>query len=249
MSKVSIIIPVYIKNKELLDLTKAAFHSLEQTDWDNFQSELIFVDDCSRSFGWDFLRNHSDIYVRGKVNHGFPWAMNKGIQVSSGELIVAMNNDIRVSPNWLKVAKEILAQNDKVGMLHYKMVGYDEDFGLGDNTWISGKEKWCTGSFFIIKREALPEGLYDEKYGLGGFDDWDLQHRVRHINGWQAAYTNKAAYQHKDSSTQLLRDPRERTQSDIRSREYFKSKFGEYPEEIWNRLYPEQAKESWRPFP
>ena len=244
---VSIIVPVYILNEELLSLTEATFESLQQTEWDGEQVELILVDDGS-SVGQNFLKVHSDIYIRGSVNHGYPWAVNKGIKVSSGELLLISNNDVRVSSNWLKVAKEIFAQDHKVGSVHFRMIEYDQPIELGNDTWITGKERWCHGSFYVIRREALPEGLYDENYGLGGYDDYDLQYRLRKA-GWVTAYTNKAVFQHKDSSTQLLRDSTERRQSDIKNREYFKQKFGEYPDLLFEKTFIDQMAVPWKPFP
>ena len=105
------------------------------------------------------------------------------------------------------------------------------------------------------KTDQKPYGLggkggpFDEGYGLGGYDDYDWQHRMRHLKGWKIAYTNGAAFQHKDSSTQNLLEQEARKTSDNKNREYFKKKFGEYPDVIWEQKYPEQKEISWRPFP
>lgn len=248
--KVSIIVPVYILNEELLGLTEATFESLQQTEWDDGQVELILVDDGS-SVGQRFLKVHSDIYIRGSVNHGYPWAVNRGIKVSSGELLLISNNDIKVSPNWLRVAKEIFAQDEKVGSVHFRMVNYEQPIELGNDTWITGKERWCHGSFYVIRREALPKELYCEMYGKGGYDDYDIFHRMRDINGWKQAYTNKAVFQHKHSSTQIALDKIEGTRAkrDFLNREIYKKRFGEYPDIQFAQLFPEQMKESWLPYP
>src|SRR3990167_217958 len=121
------------------------------------------------------------------------------------------------------------------------MVGYDEPFGLSNQYWPTGKERWCHGSFFVIRKTMLDDvGIYEEDYKEGGMDDWDFQHRARHIKKWQTAYTNGAAFQHKDSSTYNAQDQKKRAERDVRNKEIFKKKFGEYPEDIWNRLYPNQ---------
>ena len=72
---------------------------------------------------------------------------------------------------------------------------------------------------------------------MGGYDDWDFWHRVRHQNGWITAYTNKSCYQHFGSWT--LRNVPEYEKGN-KNREYFKLKFGEYAEDIWQRLYKDQ---------
>jgi hypothetical protein len=56
-------------------------------------------------------------------------------------------------------------------------------------------------------------------------------------------------FQHKDSSTQNLLDQEERRTSDNKNREYFKKKFGEYPDVLYERQFPEQLKKPWKPFP
>lgn len=245
---ISIILPVYIIDQELLDLTKATYASIQQTDWDGEKAEIICIDDGS-TMGQDFLQANSDIYIKGKVNHGYPWAVNKGIQASSGDLVVFGNNDIRVSPNWLKIAKEVLTKDSMVASLHFRMTDYDTPIEVGNDIWTDGKERWCTSSFYVIKREAIPEELYDENFGWGGYDDYCWWHRVRDINGWQQAYTNKAVYQHKHSSTQNKRNREQWDLAQTRNREYYKSKYGEYPDIAFLNKFPAQMQKDWWPYP
>lgn len=179
--------------------------------------------------------------------------------MATGDLICIANNDIKVSPNWITATEEVFKELPKVGSLHFKMVQYNEPFNLGNAVWDHGKEKWCHGSFFVWRKEAVEDiegfksqnkrGPCDEGYGLGGYDDYDWQHRMRHLKGWKIAYTNGAAFQHKDSSTQNLLEQESRKTSDNKNREYFKSKFGEYPDVIWEQRFPEQKEIPWRPFP
>jgi hypothetical protein len=127
------------------------------------------------------------------------------------------------------------------------MISFDDFPETGNNTWLTGRERWCTASFFIVRRKALPEGFYDENYDiLGGYDDWDFFHRMRHLNGWRTAYTTKACYQHGDSVTQRLLDKGGREEAVKKSREYFKKKFGRYAEDIWTEKYPDQMNQPYR---
>jgi hypothetical protein len=64
---------------------------------------------------------------------------------------------------------------------------------------------------------------------------------------FKTAYTNKACYQHLDSHT--AKKIPEREENDRKNREYFKTKWGEYPEVLFEKEFPEQTKENWRPFP
>jgi len=96
----------------------------------------------------------------------------------------------------------------------------------------------------VIKKEVFDKvGLYDEDYGMGGYDDWDFQHRMRHIFKYKTAFTLEACFQHKHSSTLLTIENRD--ENDSKNIQRFKEKFGSYAEDIWNQLYPNQMKEDY----
>ena len=245
--KLSIVMLAWIRNNELYSLTDQTLQSFRDAEGSG-NTELIIVDNAS-PIGGDQLFNACDIFIRNKENVGYPKGVNQGVKVSSGDLIAVANNDIKVSPNWIKVTQEVFERLPKAGTLHFKMVGYDEPFSLDNKVWDKGRERWCHGSFFVIRRKVIEEiGYYDENYGLGGYDDWDLQKRIRDA-GYTTVYTNGAAFQHKDSSTLNTLENKARATSDNKNREYFKSKFNEYPEVLFEQQYESQLKRPWKPFP
>ncbi|HEY6437995.1 MAG TPA: glycosyltransferase [Ignavibacteriaceae bacterium] len=226
---------------ELFELTKNAANTLRG-------GEKILIDNAS-TIGE--IKDWPDILIKNKTNLGYPAAVNQGFRKAKAKFLVICNNDIRVSPNWRQIAKEIFAEDPKIGSVHFKMIPYDEPFDLGYDTWITGKERWCHSSFYVIRREAIPEGGYFEGYTKGGYDDYDFWHRIRDLNGWKQAYTNCAQFQHKDSSTYQALDERDhdRDERDQRNRELYKERFGEYPDIQFSTLFPEQMMVNWRPFP
>jgi len=238
--KISLILLRCDFTPELYQLTQNAMETLRA-------DEKILVDNGSPEplDGW------ADILIRNVDNLGYCRAVNQGFSKATGDLIAVANNDIRVSSNWRQVAKEIFEEDPKIGSVHFKMIPYDEPFNLGYETWITGKERWCHSSFYVIRREAIPEGGYFEGYDEGGYDDYDFWHRVRDLNGWKQAYTNRAQFQHRDSSTYMALDKRDgtRTERDIKNRELYKTRFGEYPDIQFANLFSEQMNESWKPFP
>jgi GT2 family glycosyltransferase len=121
------------------------------------------------------------------------------------------------------------------------MVPYTEAMTFGNDTWIDGKERWCSSSFFVMRMVQL----YDDFF-FNSCEDWDYWKRFREA-GWKTAYTNKACYQHKDSHTASKLPEREA--NDKKNREYFKSKHGDYPEILFEKQFPEQMKQDWKPFP
>jgi len=226
------IMPVWIVNEELRVLTMQAIQSLGKVN-------LIIVDNAS-TLGGGYLRSVADIYIRNKENLGYARAVNQGLKLSKNEVKAIANNDIRVSPNWQEVVKEVFADNDDVYSCHFRMTDYDTPFTYGDQIFIGGRERWCSSSFFVI-RSWNPQH-YDEEY-LNSYDDWDYWKRIRE-SGWKQAYTNKAIYQHNHSFSQKLNPEREA--NDLRNKEYFKKKFGEYAEEDFAKQFPDQMAENYQ---
>lgn len=235
MNKINVIMPVWINNQETLTLTENAIDSLG----DVF---LIIIDNAS-TVGIDYLKQMADVYIRNEENVGYAKAVNQGLRKTNYHLIAISNNDIRVSPNWEEVTREIMA-DPRVYSVHFKMIPYDELFSYGNEVWTSGRERWCSQSFFVIDDTKDVE-FFDEGY-LNSYDDWDYQLRVR-ATGRQTAYTNKACYQHEDSFTQKQIPDRE--ENNRKNAELFKTKHGKYAEELFIQMYPDQMKLPWRPFP
>lgn len=234
------VMAAWIIDQDLLDHTQRAVESLKGLGG----MRLIVVDNDSL-MGGGYLRNESHIYIKNSHNLGYAPAMNQGIKLSSSDLVCFAENDILVSPNAFDVAREVL-KDPKIGSLHYRMALYDEPLKLGSQTWTTGKERWCTFSFFVIKKEALPPGLLDENYIMANYEDYDFLQYVRTVGKWQTAYTNRACYAHHDSYTQRKTDQTKRQQFADKNREYFKKKWGEYPDECFQKQFPDQWKQDWR---
>jgi GT2 family glycosyltransferase len=228
-----VIMPCWLINEELVTLTRSAVDSLGKV-------ELIIIDNGS-PMGGGMLREMADIYIRNKENLGYAKAVNQGLKLcKQDELIAISNNDIRVSEGWDKIAEEILIRPD-IGSVHFRMIDYTKPFDLGSDTWSSGKERWCTSSFFVVRNVQL----YDENY-FNSYDDWNFWNEMRR-KGYKQAYTNKAQYQHRDSFSQQFIP--NRNENDQRNREYFKKKWGKYAEELFEEEFPGQLALPWKPMP
>jgi GT2 family glycosyltransferase len=198
---------------------------------------LIIIDNAS-PVGGGQLREWADTYVRNKENLGYAKAVNQGLKLSpTAELIAICNNDIRVSPDWEPIAKEIM-KDLSIMSLHFTMLPYDQPFNLGDKIWKTGKERWCTGSFFVMRNS----GLFDENF-VNSYDDWDIHYRM-YQKGFKTAYTNKVQYQHMNSFTQIMIPQRE--EQDKKNREYFIQKHGDTPENLWMKMFPDQMDQDYQ---
>jgi len=238
------VMAAWIKDQDLLDLTKEAVQSFKQLKG----GKLIVIDNNS-PMGGGYLRTVADLYIRNKENLGYAPAMNQGLKLTTSKYVALYENDVRVSPNAFKIAEEILDADGEIGSVHFRMIPYDEPMSFGNDIWKTGKERWCTISFMVWRRLALPQGFFDEKYITANYEDWDIIQQSRHMLGWSTAYTNIACYQHKDSYTQKKLDQTQREKEAKANREYFKKKWTAYPEFIWENLYTEQMMQPWRPFP
>ena len=226
-----VIIPCWIINEKLIELTRNTVESLGK------DVELILIDNGS-PMGGGMLRELANVYIRNKENLGYARAVNQGLKLcDKSETVAVVNNDTRISEGWQNVANEIL-ENPLVMSVHFKMIPYEEPFKLGDKVWITGKERWCTNSFFVMRNC----GLFDEGF-LNSYEDWDIHARM-YTKGFKTAYTNKAAYQHLDSFTQQFRP--DRNENDKKNKEHFIEKYNEEPEAMWNRLFPDQMNQDYR---
>jgi GT2 family glycosyltransferase len=228
-----VIMPVYNVDEQFINLTDLAIQSLGKC-------ELYIIDNAS-TVGGGQLRECADVYVRNKENLGYAKAVNQGLKLCSeakmSNLVAVANNDIRVSSNWIEVAEEIM-KDETIGSLHFTMLPYDQPFNLGDKVWLTGKERWCTGSFFVMRTLWM----FDENF-LNSYDDWDMHYRM-YRDGYKTAYTNKVQYQHMNSFTQAIMP--NRNEQDKKNKDYFVWKHGAEPEKIWEQMFLSQMNQDYR---
>lgn len=228
----------WINTQEGYDLSKEAIESLKKAGLG------LVITDNNSSLGGGYLRDKADIYIRNQKNLGYSPAMNQAIKLTTTPYVALAETDIRVSDNVVEVGVDILDKNPKVGMVHYRMIPYNEPLSFGDDTWFGYMERWCTIAFMLWRKEALE--LFDEGFKVANYEDYDILYRARQ-KGWISAYTNKAGYQHHDSYFQKLLNQDDRAKVANSNREYFKSKHGEYPDDLFDILYP--LDRPYLPFP
>lgn len=239
MTEFSFIMPCYLIDPSLVELTREAIHSFRKAEPD---AEIVIVDDGSK-FGSGFLKNEADVYVRFQKNQGFIKAVNAGMQIANSFYLAICNNDIRVAPNIFKVACEIL-KDGSIYSVHPRMTLYDVPFEYGEQVVKTGKERWCQTSCFVVRGVPGVFAFPDFFEGTGGaYEDWYYWSIVR-MRGWKTAYTDETCFQHKDSSTtQLVGEGKKEHEM---NRQLFKMTLGEYPEDYYFKLYPNQMTASWR---
>jgi len=98
--------------------------------------------------------------ISNKENVGFIKAANQGIKEAEGEFICLINNDALILSKFFKTYIE--NYKDKVGVIGpMKLFAEGVDF--------------IEGSCFFIKKDLIESiGCFDERYGIGCFEDVDV---------------------------------------------------------------------------
>ena len=216
--KASIIIP-HMNGKELLDECFSALRTQTLQDF-----EVLLVDNGSTDGSQNYTREHFpevQVVELGQ-NFGFTGACNKGWELSQGEIVILLNNDTAVTPNWLEEIVNAFARHPEVGMVASKMLLYDQrdhfhttgDFyrvdGIPGNRGVWQKDEGqydeeeivfsaCGGSA-AYRRTMLDEiGFLDDDFFFS-CEDVDLGWRAN-LAGWKVLYVPTAVLYHKLKAT------------------------------------------------
>ena len=178
MPRYSIIIPVCENQK----LTDACLDSIKENSND---FEIIIVDN-----GGDYRRRANEKVIENEKNLGFPVPVNQGIKAANGEIIIILNNDTIVTPDWLERLNNHFDKFDMIGPVSNAVSGPQQvlvgDLSDKEAIYIAAKTQykennglsypWHRLVFFCvaIKREVIDKiGLLDEQFSPGNFEDDD----------------------------------------------------------------------------
>lgn len=218
---VSIVILNYNNFKFLTE----CIESLNGLDYPKQRYEIIVVDNASMDFSADYIeKSFSKVKViRNHRNFGFAKGNNIGIKNCNiqSKYIALVNNDSRVSSNWLKELVDSMECNPRAGCC-----GAREEIcnSLINIKRTEFKGNWMGGGSVIYRKQALDEvGLFDEQY-FAYCEDVDLSWRMK-IKGWKIICNKNAMWFHHGAGRRLKIDDK-RLFFSLRNRVYLVLKFG-----------------------
>lgn len=208
---VSIVIPNF-NGEELLKINLPIIKKVMENPVNKI-SEVIIVDDGSKDGSIEFIRNNYPkiILVCYKKNRGFSSAVNVGIKLSKGNLIVLLNNDVKPQENFLGGIFKYFSDK-RLFAVSFHEKGYGWAWGKFQDGFIiyePGKESkeyhstfWVSGGSGIFRREILFKlGLFDERlFSPFYWEDLDLSYRaLKH--GYKILWIPEAEVVHNHEST------------------------------------------------
>jgi GT2 family glycosyltransferase len=192
MDNISIIIPAYYANPELVDMTKRCLDSIRGIN------EIIVVNDGSP------LNAEFDT-IRLPENQGYASAVNVGLEASTGDFIIISNNDIVfIDPTWLEELIKPLKEGYGISTIRTS----EPD---GWKTEDRYEENAKFGSLWAIRRDTYETlGSLDERFGKGYGEDLDYWHRARNA-GIRIVKNHNALAEHLGKATFKITDPNDKS--------------------------------------
>lgn len=203
------------------------FSSLRDLHFDRSRVEYVLVDNGSRDGSVPYLRHRfPEVRVVANTrNLGFCTACNQGARTARGEILVFLNNDMRVEQGWLEPLVDAVrsGETDCATSLILSWDGRRVNFGgaganfhgIGfqegiDDTEIdrfrTRKEVLfsCGGSMAIRRNLFLEAGGFDEEF-FAYFEDVDFGWRLW-VMGYRVLFVPESVAYHHHSATGRLID-------------------------------------------
>lgn len=212
---VSIIIPNYNGKKLLEQYLPFTIDSISK---ECVPFEIIVVDDASTDGSVEFLSQSFPqvIVIQNKVNHGFSYTCNKGLEAARFELCLFLNSDVKLTSSYFKDQWHYFRHADTFGVMG-RMLTPDgnriegaaklpvlKGFKLKVNKQFYSTESnqnttptvFLSGANSLVVTAKMRElGGFDEIFSPFYSEDLDLGLRAWRL-GWKSYYEHKSICYH-----------------------------------------------------
>jgi GT2 family glycosyltransferase len=197
------------------------FGSLQRSDYPADKLELICVDNGSKDGSVEFLGAE---FPRVKVvgldrNRGFTGGNEAGVREATGDVLVFLNNDMRVEPDCLRelvgaldadcscAGARVLSWDGRAidfirGSLNFEGRGFQDSYGLPNLPELATPAEtfFPNGGAFAVTRDAYDRaGGFDPAF-FAYYDDVDLGWRLR-LTGTSIRVVGRAVVYHRHGAT------------------------------------------------
>ena len=207
---VTVVIPTLAADSTVAE----CLESLRTQTYRNF--EVIVVDNSGKQAARQYASDGVRV-VDNATNVGFGAAINQGWRASTGEFIVALNDDAQATPEWLEelvrvangdaeigmVASQVRLDTERLDSAGMAIAGdgssKQQGHGRPPAEWPREREILTpSGSAALYRRAMLEDvGGFDDSFFLY-CEDTDLGLRAA-WRGWRAVYAPKAVVMHRYS--------------------------------------------------
>jgi GT2 family glycosyltransferase len=223
--------------------------------------ELILVDNGSTDGTVEYLgelaeRHDTVRTVFNRENLGFARGNNQGFSIATGRRIVVLNNDTAVTQGWLEGLASVLTKHRDVGIVGpvtnrasgpqvipdvpYRTPQEMEDFAREIARSHAGRSvpsRRLVGFCWLMRKEVLDAiGGFDERFGLGNFEDDDFCLRAFQA-GWRTRIALDVFIHHVGTQT-FVGESIDYRQNMRNNFEIFKEKWGMDPAARIEDAYP-----------
>jgi GT2 family glycosyltransferase len=180
---VSIIIPIYNYGIQFEKALQSVFNSTYKN------IEIVIVDDGSTNtyvkLKLNSIKDHPNVKIIHQENQGPSSSRNNGIKNSTGDLILPLDADDMVQPDYIQLCVNILKNNKNISPV------YCDTHHIGQTQGIEVRPEWSLERLnkgpFIVNCSMFHREAFDKCDGydveLKGWEDYDLWLRMG-INGY-----------------------------------------------------------------
>ena len=213
--------------------------SVTVTDYPDF--EIIIADNASDDGTKDWIeKSFPQVhYVLLDKNYGYCGGNNRAVADASGEILLFLNNDVEVTPNWLYPLNQLFQSNPNVAAVQPKMLsyrnrdefeyagaagGFIDKYGypfcrgrLFDTVEkdeqqyeIAGPIFWASGASIAVRRSLFNQsGGFDEDFEFH-MEEIDLCWRLQNM-GYSVHYVPESTVYHLGGGSLKMGSPRKIT--------------------------------------